>query len=161
MARAPRSDADGASVWEVWRSWLEMADESMWAAATAEDVGCRRPAISRYYYAAYQAVSAVLLYRNIPRPTIDRVEREAWSHDLTPDLVRDHFVPVCRSRDRRNDLAHRLGTLYKMRLIADYVSSAALTESNLADARRSAGILVHFATTVLPKGTSRSGEGTT
>lgn len=69
---------------EAWQAWLEMARESQEAAQQAEANGHFRSAASRYYYAAYQAVTALLLYRRVPTPE----DRQAWSHDQTPDLIR-------------------------------------------------------------------------
>lgn len=105
---------------EPWRQWQIMAQESEKAARAAEAEGCLRSAASRYYYAAYQAATALLVYRGLTPPQ----DRQAWPHDLTPDLVVEQLEPLLRSRDRRNDMARRLRELYKRRVVADYVASA-------------------------------------
>lgn len=72
-----------------WQSWREMAQESEKAARLAEADGCLRSAASRYYYAAYQAATALLLYRGLTPPA----EREAWSHENTPQLMWEQMEP--------------------------------------------------------------------
>ena len=72
---------------EPWQLWQDMARESEQAARLAEDGGCPRSAASRYYYAAYQAVTALLLYRGLTPPE----GREAWSHEDTPLSCRDQL----------------------------------------------------------------------
>jgi uncharacterized protein (UPF0332 family) len=133
---------------EPWKLWLEMALESEAAARACDEAGHLRPAISRYYYAAYQAVTAVLRYRKqIPPP-----KREAWSHEETPQMLREHLKPVVPSRDTRNDLAHRLAMLYKARVTADYVSQEPMTTLALNEARRDAGhIIKSMRYIILPK----------
>lgn len=53
---------------DAWQLWQEMARVSKEAAQLAETGGCLRPAASRYYYAAYQAVTALLLYQGLKPP---------------------------------------------------------------------------------------------
>ena len=105
-----------------WERWLEMAQDSL---QSARDLGSEhsisahlRSAVSRYYYAAYQAVTAVLLYLSQIPPD----NREAWSHAETPDFTVNVFARVLRSRKQRQHMQRELSTLYKMRCDADYVS---------------------------------------
>jgi uncharacterized protein (UPF0332 family) len=136
---------------EDWELWINMARDSLRAAAGAEAEGLSRSSVSRYYYAAYQAMTAALLYRRVTPPVVDGVRREAWSHADMPELIMQQLAPVVRNRDRRSDLARRLGTLYRMRVIADYVARVPVTRENVDVARRNAGYLVKTAEKSLPR----------
>jgi len=133
---------------DAWRLWQEMARESEEAARLSEAGGCRRPAASRYYYAAYQAVTALLLYRELTPPT----EREAWNHEDTPALLQDQLRTLIRSRDKRNDLAQRLVDLYRVRIIADYQGSRVVSPSRLAKAARDTRYILRVMEDILPEG---------
>ena len=65
-----------------WRNWHQMAVDSQRAAEELETVR-PRSCVSRIYYSAYQAVTAVLLYRGCLPPA----DREAWTHEETPRLI--------------------------------------------------------------------------
>jgi len=132
-----------------WELWIEMAHESLQTAAGAEVGGLLRSSVSRYYYAAYQAITALLLYRGVTPPVVDGVPREAWSHADTPELIRQQLGTVVRNRDKRSDLAKRLSVLYRMRVIADYAARTSVTQENVDAARRDAGYLVKTADRIL------------
>ena len=70
---------------EAWENWWRMAQGSLTAAQVLEQQGEYRSGASRAYYAAYQAVTALLLYAKQTPPE----GREAWSHEVTPDLVKN------------------------------------------------------------------------
>ncbi len=132
---------------DAWRLWQEMARESEEAARLAEAGGCLRPAASRYYYAAYQAATALLLYRGLTPP----LGREAWNHEDTPALLQDQLRTLIRSRDKRNDLAARLVDLYRVRIIADYQGRRVVSLSRLAEAGRDARYILRVMEDVLPE----------
>ena len=117
---------------DAWKLWLAMAREASQTAQLAEAAGHLRSAASRYYYAAYQAVTALLLYQGLMPP----VGAEAWSHTSTPALLNEGTASLIASRYRRNDLAARLGELYRLRLDADYIGTNRVSRSRLAAARR-------------------------
>ena len=94
---------------DAWNLWQVMARESKRAARLAEGGDCPRSAVSRYYYAAYQSATALLLYRGLTPPA----EREAWSHDETPILVAMDLSTIIARRDLRRDIALRLRQLYQ------------------------------------------------
>ena len=123
---------------ELWRKWQELARESERAARLAESEGCYRSAASRYYYAAYQAATALLLCQRLTPPQ----DREAWSHDDTPALVVRETGPVMRSRDTRNDIARRLKELYRLRLSADYRPGATVASAHVSSAGRDARFIL-------------------
>lgn len=75
---------------EQWQAWLEAAEEAFAAAQILENVGHLRSAASRYYYAAYMAATATLHYRDLSVPP----DRKGWSHDTTPDLLREQLQPL-------------------------------------------------------------------
>ena len=129
-----------------WQQWLLMAVESNNAAEDAQSAKHWRSSVSRYYYSAYQAVSAVLIYRGPTPPP----EEEAWGHASTPDMIVEHFAPYIRSKDVRQRYANQLRELYSWRIKADYRGKA-----NLQDAtdkvRMFASRLMQLAETILPE----------
>lgn len=54
---------------DAWEQWLAMTREASETAQLAEAAGHLRSAGSRYYYAAYQAVTAMLHYRGAAGPS--------------------------------------------------------------------------------------------
>lgn len=132
---------------DAWQLWQEMAWESEKVAQLAEASGYFRSAASRYYYAAYQAITALLLYRGLTPP----VDRQAWSHDQTPDLINEQLEPFLRSRDKRTDLARRLERLYKTRIIADYMADRPVRADSLKIVRRDASYILKVAERILPE----------
>ncbi len=132
---------------DAWRLWQGMARESEEAARLAEAGGCLRPAASRYYYAAYQAVTALLLHRGLIPPA----EREAWSHVDTPQLLQDQLRPLIRSRSRRDDLAQRLADLYRLRVAADYEGTEVIGASRVQGAGKDARYIVRLVGDIPPE----------
>lgn len=103
---------------EAWEKWWKMARGSLIAAQSLEQTDVRSSA-SRNYYAAYQAVTALLLYQKLIPPA----DREAWSHEATPDLVREIPSRILRN-EACKDIALRLRAAYELRLVADYIGNA-------------------------------------
>ena len=132
---------------DAWERWLLMARGSLAAAQVLAAQGEARSGASRAYYAAYQAVTAILLYHGMTPPA----DREAWSHDATPDLLRRLAQTMLR-QDRRKDIAQRLSDLYDWRLTADYISTAEVEKSPLKIALKDASFIVEVAGRVLPRG---------
>ena len=124
-----------------------MARDSQQAALAAETAEHWRSSASRYYYAAYQAVTAVLLYAGLTPPAAE----ESWSHAATPDMLEQHFVPYVRSRDARKELGRQLRELYKLRIIADYIGATKLEQKSVAEARKYSNRLVKVADKILPQ----------
>ena len=132
---------------DAWKLWIAMARESSETAQMAEAAGHLRSAASRYYYAAYQAVTALLHYRGAAVPA----GRQAWGHDQTPDLIVDQLAPLLKARDKRKDLARRLERLYKTRIIADYLADQPLRVGGLQAIRRESNYIVKVAEKILPE----------
>ena len=132
---------------EAWKLWMATARESSKAAQIAEAGGCSRSAASRYYYAAYQAVTAMLHYRRVAIPE----DRQAWSHDQTPSLINEQLEPFLKSRDKRKDLAKRLERLYKTRIIADYMADKSIRADSLRGVRRDSNYILKVAERILPE----------
>ena len=104
-----------------------------------------RSAVSRYYYASYQAMSALILYVGLTPPE----GREAWGHEQTPILIKEHLRVVIPNTGRRQDLAGRLGKLYKLRVVADYISTENVAGS-LEQVRKNAAFLLKVTQDILP-----------
>ena len=132
---------------EAWELWMAMAREASETAAEAENSSWLRSAASRYDYAAYQAVTALLHYRGVAVPE----GRQAWSHDQTPGLIVEQLEPLLKTRDKRNALARRLERLYKTRIIADYMADTPLRAEGLRSVRRDSNYILKVAEEILPK----------
>lgn len=130
-----------------YEKWLVMARQSFETADLSKNSGDMRSAASRYYYAAYQAVTELFLYRGLTPPA----GREAWSHDETPDIMVNDLSPLIRARDTRNDLSVRLISLYDLRVIADYRASKTLDDEEAKEARKDAGFILSRIERILPK----------
>jgi uncharacterized protein (UPF0332 family) len=130
---------------EPWQQWQAMATESQRAALGAETSACWRSSVSRHYYAAYQAVTSVLLYSGLNPPEA----REAWNHADTPVLLETHFEKYIAARDRRRKLRRQLSELYKLRILADYVGEDGL-EKRIGEARKSGVYIAKVAAEILP-----------
>lgn len=109
------------------------------------------PAASRAYYAAYQAATS-MLHQNggLTRPVINNVSREGWRHDQTPDLIVDHSNRLPLKR-RKNELAGKLKSLYRLRLSADYISNDTVGSSAVQSALSDAGQIVKAAEVCIAK----------
>ncbi len=128
----------------AWRDWQQMALTSQKAAQVLEAID-PRSCVSRYYYAAYQAVTAVLLYQETTPPA----GREAWSHDATPGLLVEKWEPLL-ILDERQDLARRLKELYKLRINADYVGDVGVDAEAVKDAKKACNFLIKIINRILP-----------
>ena len=132
---------------DAWKLWLAMAREASETAQMAEAAGHLRSAASRYYYATYQAVTALLLYQGLIPPS----GVEAWSHFITPTLLNEETQSLIRPRGKRVDLATRLRELYKLRIIADYTASDRIGTNQIATARRDSGYILSVVNDILPE----------
>ena len=119
--------------WE--RCWI-MAQGSLVAAKLLADEDQFRSSASRAYYAAYQSASAVLLYLGATPPE----DREAWSHEMTPGLLRQRLSTVL-TQSQCLDLSRRLALLYKLRVEADYISIGGANAKAAAAALKDASFL--------------------
>lgn len=127
--------------------WLDMARDSYAAGEETEALVRLRSAASRFYYAAYQAATALLLYRGLTPPD----NREAWSHDLTPQLALQELETIRVPRVVRFDMRRRLLDLYQMRVVADYQAQITVTASDVGEGRRDAGYILRVAENTLPR----------
>lgn len=129
---------------DAWKQWVLMARGSLIAAQSLAIQGEVRSSVSRAYYAAYQAVTALLLYARLPPPE----GREGWSHEATPDLLKNIPLKILNSQIQQS-LTERLEVLYNLRLSADYHGSAEL-DNDVTAAVRSATFIVKIVTDILP-----------
>jgi hypothetical protein len=131
-----------------WRQWIEMAAGSLEAADFLEDYDKEsfvRSAASRYYYAAYQAMTALLLYEGQTPPIVGEVERESWSHEITPEMVLQNLGRIVPDRKKRYQLRSNLQELYKTRVYADYSGTYGVNRERLKTARKLTRYLVKVA----------------
>ena len=127
---------------DAWERWWNMAQGSLAAAQllSKEEV---RSSASRAYYAAYQAVTALLLYHEMTPPN----DREAWSHEATPDLFRLLSGTII-SENARKDVKQRLEACYELRVDADYISQTNVGEAKLKLALKDAAFIINLANDV-------------
>ena len=129
---------------DAWEQWWNMAQESFVAAQSLEQLGIVWSAASRAYYAAYQAATTLLLYARLVPPE----DREAWSHEATPALLRNVSDKML-NRARQRDLEERLRSLYELRLIADYQGEEAVSRAGLRAAVRDAAFVLRIVRTIV------------
>ncbi len=129
---------------DAWKQWLGMARGSLIAAQSLAVQSEIRSSISRAYYAAYQAVTTLLLYARLPPPE----GREGWSHEATPDLLKNIPLKILNTQ-RQQSLIERLEILYDLRLSADYHGNAEL-DNDVTTAVRSATFIVRIVADILP-----------
>ena len=127
---------------DAWERWWNMAQGSLAAAQllSKEEV---RSSASRAYYASYQAVTALLLYHGMTPPS----DREAWSHEATPNLFRLLFGTII-SENARKDVKQRLEACYELRVDADYISQTNVEEAKLKLALKDAAFIINLANDV-------------
>jgi uncharacterized protein (UPF0332 family) len=134
-----------------WRQWFAMAQQSYNAAVVlSNDKDFVRSAASRYYYAGYQAMTALLLYSGQTPPIVDGVERESWNHDVTPQMLLDNLNLILRERNSRYQIRSKLQELYKVRIYADYAGSQPIAPERLKAVRKESHYLLKVAKDALP-----------
>ncbi len=89
-------------------SWQQFAELAVQLAAERRDEASQRTAISRTYYAAYHAASALVRDRELHPPD------QHLSHWLVWKLIRDSNMPNCQ------EISQRGFTLRDARVWADY-----------------------------------------
>jgi uncharacterized protein (UPF0332 family) len=127
-----------------------MAWESFQAAEAAHSADHHRVAVSRHYYAAYQAATALLHYGGQMPPIVEGERREAWSHVATPDMLEEHLQPALRRRDQRRRMRSTLRDLYRARVEADYIASLPLAAGRAQELGRRARWFLRMAREILP-----------
>jgi uncharacterized protein (UPF0332 family) len=131
---------------ELEHRWLTMADETNQAAKIACDQGLWRSATSRAYYTAFQAATAMLHHsKKVQPPIVDQQQREAWSHEILPEMFRFNLRQLIQNKSHRNKLASSIGRLRTLRISADYYSEIVIDERQARLAVTEAGILLNLA----------------
>ena len=133
-----------------WKLWREMSRGSMRSAemiARSTEEKFIRSAISRYYYASYQAVTAMLLQSGT---NTTPEGREAWSHKETPKLVRKYLRTLIGNRRNLNTVVSNLSYLYKQRIFADY-DGRSLSVETLVEVAKEAAFIIKIAEGSLPQ----------
>lgn len=129
-----------------WQAWHTMASASQQAAQSLEALD-PRSCVSRYYYGAYQGVTAVLLYQGATPPA----GREAWNHEATPELLVEKWESLLK-RDACQDLAQRLKRLYKIRVNADYVGNDETGTNEVREAGKTCNFILKTVNALLVGG---------
>ena len=97
-------------------TWQEIGTDNFRAAVALYDGGYYRNATSRFYYAAFSALTAELTQRGA-RPAF-RDNRGTPGHAQISRLIRAYFTHM--SSSRIDNLTALMSTLYLDRLEADY-----------------------------------------
>lgn len=114
----------------------------------AEEKGYVRSAVSRNYYAAFQAATAILHYVSLVPPDGE----QGWSHQSTPDMIEEHLKVFISSRNIRHRLKEQLRDLYKLRVRADYRADLSIENTDVQEAKRTVGFIMAQIEAILPKG---------
>jgi uncharacterized protein (UPF0332 family) len=133
--------------------WIEKSKKAQLAALELVSVAIDSAA-SRFYYAAYQAVTALMHSRGHHPPQIDGVQREGWTHEDTPFMVENMLKPVLTQGQRRQ-VAGDLRKLYRFRIYADYAGERGITGAQLEKIRMMSGRIVKVAQEILIDGRQR------
>lgn len=130
-----------------------MAYESQDAAFADETAGRLRPAASRFYYSAYQAITALLHLsgRQPPGGEIEDGGREAWSHKTTPEMILTDLNRYFRTQTLRETMRSKLLFLYKMRVIADYIATEEIHKESFVRLATDSRYVVKLVTQTLGK----------
>jgi uncharacterized protein (UPF0332 family) len=136
---------------QLWTPWIHMALDSRDSANVALNSSSYRSAASRYYYAAFQAATALLHYCRQTPPIVEGVRREAWSHEVTPDLFEEQLKPFVSNHGRRQILRSKLRGLRKTRISADYISADRLEIKTVQRAKTDAGYIITAVRSILPE----------
>lgn len=133
---------------DAWEQWWNRAADSLEAAILLQRNGHGYSAVSRGYYAAYQAAAAILLYQKLTPPNLE--DREAWTHQATPTLLKTTQASFW-TQNKRNDLSARLSVLYLLRVRADYKMKTDMDEAVFARALKEAAIVVRSIGSILSR----------
>lgn len=113
-----------------------MAKEAELAAVASLRAGHFRAAASRFYFAAYAAVHAVLLMHGNTPP-----DRGNWAHKGLPETLRASLG----SGRNGSHYKQLLGDLYDMRILADYDPEMTMDAGAAQHSRRSGGAIIRLA----------------
>ena len=133
-----------------WKLWREMAEGSLRSADCLFEIEPSskffRSAISRYYYASFQAATSFLLYSGLTPPDGD----EGWSHMSTPRLLGENSAKILDNRLAKS-ISANLHDLYNLRLLADYRSEALAErdENKVREAAKKAKFIIREIFSVL------------
>jgi uncharacterized protein (UPF0332 family) len=115
-------------------TWLDISDESYAAALVLEEDKKYRSAVSRYYYAAFSAMTFRLLQRGAKVKF--SAGRETPGHAQITDLIDLYYSSW--SEGHRSNLIREVKRLYTSRLEADY-SQSKIDRFACRNARQRAG----------------------
>lgn len=109
-------------------NWRDLAAESRNAANLLVQEGYVRSAICRAYYAVYSQVTDELLKLGVEMPK----GREGPHHAKVRVLVESNLHQLPRAK--REALSRLVGSLYAMRVLADYSPSASVAARDCREA---------------------------
>lgn len=94
--------------------WLDLASDARKATNRLIMDGHHRSAISRAYYAVYSKVTHELISLGVPMPQ----DREGPAHGRIRMLIEKNLIKL--PKEKREALSQMVGSLYAMRVFADY-----------------------------------------
>jgi uncharacterized protein (UPF0332 family) len=132
----------------TWEQWINKSQASIVAARNSLKAGDFAAAVSRAYFAAFQAVTGVLIKRgNQPNPATGN-----WGHSGTqkqfPVLIRQVRPKHRRLRQARHDFRD----LYLGRSRADYGDDSIFTMNTTQQLVRKAGQIVSLTQKLIEEG---------
>jgi len=123
--------------------WLGLAKDSFEAAKDADEKKKYRSAVSRAYYALFQAATAILVHARVSVP-----ERGNWPHIQVPALFQS---PTVRTMLPKGSRVYRQAIIdtYTARISADYRPRDTVDREQSRMARRYSGMVLNLAMKVV------------
>lgn len=118
-------------------TWQEIGIKNFQAAQELYDGRHYRSSVSRFYYAAFSALTVEIARRGVVFPQ----NRETPSHAQLPQLIVRHLTQF--SETRRGNIARVTARLYRSRLDADY-SLTRVDKRSAGDALRDAAAILEY-----------------
>jgi uncharacterized protein (UPF0332 family) len=115
-------------------TWREMATDCRFASYEMFHYGRWRTCVNRAYFAVDSAATEALIRQGTTMPA----DREGPSHAKLPGMAANNLREI--SHSLRWQLARVIATMYKLRIMADYMPSVVVEE---AEARLSLGEMNH------------------
>lgn len=123
-----------------WQQWFDKSTASISAARSSLAAGDFVAAVSRAYFAAFQAVTGALIkLRQQPNEITG-----SWGHSGAQNQFSILIRRSDRKRDRLTRARHSFRNLYRIRPIADYGDDSIITESMAEQLVREAGRIVNL-----------------
>ena len=132
----------------TWQQWLNKAQDSMAAGQNSLETGNLASAVSRAYFAAFQAVTGALIKRGYQPNS----ETGNWGHKVTQNQFTVLIQQVRSKRRRLRREREHFKDLYFYRAFADYGNDSIITTKLARQLVREAGQVVTLVQRLIEEG---------